>query len=241
MGTYKGNAGHLMRHWTLCKLLVIAGENNTPGLSFIDAHAMAPLARVRRRPYSPNLFDRVRNGLPNNPESVYEQAWHDLDAEEGYPNSAAFVNRVWEGDFSLLLCETDCSTIEDLRPWCECVRELVRCKSAKVFPGDWRGRFGKGLPSPSEVGLADGSVTLVSFDPNMYNRHRGIHKPANPYLYPDDIELALCAMSGLEGGILIQLSTYSANNDNAQIDVIRSVDSVLIDDGAIHAVREGAG
>ena len=188
---------------------------------------MAPLAKENHRKDA--QFTRVEAGLSNNPESVYEQAWHDLTPNGGYPNSAAFVKKVWEGDFSLLLCETDCSTIKDLRPWCECVRELVRCKSAKVFPGDWRDRFDKGLPSPSEVGLADGSVTLVSFDPNMYNRHRRIHNPAN--LYPDDIELALRAMSNLEGGILIQLSTYDVNDDNSQEAVISSIDSMLAPSG----------
>ena len=49
MCAYAGNVGHLMQHWTLCKLLVIACRHNVPGLNFIDAHAMAPLATDRRR------------------------------------------------------------------------------------------------------------------------------------------------------------------------------------------------
>ena len=225
MGKYKGNVGHLVQHWTLCELLVIAGKKHTSGLSFIDAHAMAPLAKENH--CKDAQFTRVEAGLSNNPESVYEQAWHDLTPNGGYPNSAAFVKKVWEGDFSLLLYETDCSTIKDLRPWCECVRELVRCKSAKVFPGDWRDRFDKGLPSPSEVGLADGSLTLLSFDPYMYNRHRVIAKQKEGNLYPADIERALHAMRSPEGGILIQLSTYTANGNNPQGAVISSVNSIL--------------
>ena len=116
MGTYKGNVGHLMQHWTLCELLVIAGKH-TSGLSFIDAHAMAPLAKENHHKNA--RFTRVEAGLSNNPESVYEQAWYDLAPNGGYPNSAAFVKKVWDGNFSLLLCESDCSTIKDLRPWCE--------------------------------------------------------------------------------------------------------------------------
>ena len=42
MGTYKGTSGNLMQHWTLCELMGIADEY-VPGLSFIDAHAMAPV------------------------------------------------------------------------------------------------------------------------------------------------------------------------------------------------------
>ena len=103
--------------------------------------------------------------------------------------------------------------------------QISEVQERELFEGDWRKRFEAGLPSPSEVGLADGSVTLVSFDPNMYNRHRRIHNPAN--LYPDDIELALRAMSNLEGGILIQLSTYDVNDANSQEAVISSIDSML--------------
>ena len=78
MGTYKGNAGHLMQHWTLCELLDIAGKNDTPSLNYIDAHAMAPLARRRDpNPGSSGLvFDGVRRNLPG--KSVYQQAWHNL-------------------------------------------------------------------------------------------------------------------------------------------------------------------
>ena len=43
MSTYMGNAGHLMQHWTLCKVLSIA-NNHVTGLNYIDAHAMAPWA-----------------------------------------------------------------------------------------------------------------------------------------------------------------------------------------------------
>ena len=99
MSTYKGNAGHLMQHWTLCELLNIADER-VSGLSFIDAHAMAPLALTRT---DHNVsFDRVRVGLPGR-QSVYERAWDRLTPNGGYPNSAAFVNRVWTREFSMLL------------------------------------------------------------------------------------------------------------------------------------------
>ena len=223
MGTFKGNAGNLMQHWTLCELLVIAGKRSS-GLSFIDAHAMAPLAR-KRTDYDP-VFSRVQARLPGH-ESAYEQAWQRLSPQgEGYPNTAAFVKEIWNGEFSLLLCEADHSTIEELTPWLKRVQKSARCKSVKLFPCDWRKRFDEGLPSASEVGLADGSLTLVSFDPYMYNRHQ-VAKPKKGNLYPDDIERALRGMSSLEGGILIQLSTYYANDNNSQKDVISSLNAIL--------------
>ena len=227
MTTYKGNAGNLMQHWTLCELLDIAGKH-TSGLNFIDAHAMAPLARERTS--TDPKFSRVQEGLSRK-KSPYEEAWQRLVPKgQGYPNSAAFVKKVWNGNFSLLLCETDPSTIEEIKPWLKRVEKSERCKSAKLLQGDWRKGFEDGLPSPSEVGLPDDSLTLVSFDPYMYNRHQ-LTKPKNEKqkgnLYPEDIELALCAMSNLKGGILLQLSTYSANYCNSQKDVIPSLNEIL--------------
>ena len=216
-----------MQHWALCELLVIASKHSS-GLSFIDAHTMAPLARTRTG--CDCRFSCAQARLPGQ-KSAYEQAWHRLAPhEEGYPNSAAFVKEVWSGDFSLLLCETDHSTIEEITPWLKSVQKSARCKCAKLFPCDWRKRFGEGLPSASEVGLADDSLTLVSFDPYMYNRHQLANpkkKNQKGYLYPDDIERVSRAMSRLKGGIFIQLSTYDVNNRNRQEDVISSLNEIL--------------
>ena len=95
----KGNVGHLMQHWTLCELLDAAQKNHVPGVSFIDAHAMAPRSHI---PFLPDAkFAKARAGLPGQ-QSVYEQAWHQLAQSEGYPNSAAFVNQLWTRDLAML-------------------------------------------------------------------------------------------------------------------------------------------
>ena len=224
MGTYKGNVGNLMQHWTLCELLAVA-RKHASGLNFIDAHTMAPLARENKRKDDP--FARVQCGLQSHPVSVYERAWHELAPNGGYPNSAAFVEKVWKGDFSLLLCEADSTTITEIRPWLDQIDKSARCKNAELFSGDWRKRFGNGLPTPSEVGLADGPLTLVSFDPYMYNRRLGVKTRNGGNLYAEDIELALNVMNGLGGGVLIQLSTYGTNDNNPQGAVISSVNAIM--------------
>ena len=229
MCAYAGNVGHLMQHWTLCELLVIAGKHAT-GLNFIDAHAMAPLATDKQ--HVDAKFDRAQARLPNPTGSAYERAWHHLAPNGGgYPNSAAFVNAVWERDLSLLLCEVDDATCKVLAPWLQCVDKTENCRAAKLFRGDWRDRFTKGLPSPAEAGLADGALTLVTFDPNMCSRHRSNGRRSNrrskKNLYPEDLELAMRATGNLEGGVLIQLSTYTANGGNAQGDVIQSLREIL--------------
>ena len=101
MPTYKGNAGHLMQHWTLCDWY-----KHADGLNYIDAHAMAPLATERQ------VWAKMaaESRLPNLGDSaVAWRAWHQAHVcpRKGYPNSAAFVEQVWKGDFSMLLCEID--------------------------------------------------------------------------------------------------------------------------------------
>ena len=240
MGTYKGNAGHLMQHWTLCELLDIAGKKDTPGLNFIDAHAMAPLAeKPDDKPgYSGPLFDRVRRNLPG--ESVYEQAWHNLDPNgKGYPNSAAFVEKIWKGDFSMLLCEIDDATNEELKPWLANIGTLERCKRANLFPDDWRKRFDARLPGTFEVGLTDEALTLVSFDPNMYDRNGPPNAPKPENIYPCNLRAVAAAVCGVKGGVLVQLSTYSAQNDNSQEAVISSVDLILVGGGFTRVAKVG--
>ena len=43
-----------------------------------------------------------------------------------------------------------------------------------------------------------------------------------------DVELARTALSSLSGGVLVQLSTYSANDSNNQKDVIASLNKILL-------------
>ena len=213
--TYKGNVGNLMQHWTLCEILSVA-QRHASCLSYVDAHAMAPVAPWRcakKRNYA--TFDHVRGDLGKcvDQQSIYEQAWRRLvQGREGYPNSAAFVEDIWKGSVSMLLCETDPTTAAELKTWARGDR-----KDVTVFEGDWRQKFKKRLP--------DGPLTLLSFDPYMYNRHQCKQKPSN--LYSSDLELTVCAVDALRGGVLLQLSTYDTNYDNPQEAVISSVDAIL--------------
>ena len=229
MSNYKGNAGHLMQHWTLCELVDMGIRESVPGLNFIDAHAMAPVAN--RRIKANNMFDRARVCSPGK-RSVYQRAWHQMAPISGYPNSAAFVNQVWTGELSLLLCEIDSETIEALDTWLASDQVQRRCERPKVYAGDWRDRFRKGLPSPSELGLPNGSLTLVSFDPDMYYPQPPDSASARN-VYPSDLKLTLAALKEVQDRVIIQLSTYSRGNRNQapQDAVISSAYSVLTGEG----------
>ena len=226
MGKYKGNIGNLMQHWTLCEVLQIANAHAV-GLSFIDSHAMAPWATECTR--TDPKFDSVKNDLPGQ-GSTYEHAWHSLshqNQKEGYPNSSALVREVWKHNYSLILCERDLQTADEIEEWRLEARDSPRCNEAKLFRGDWRERFVNKLPNPSEAGLQAGSLTMVSFDPTMYSSIFSPVRRRATHLYRVDLGLALYALSTVTGPVVMQLSTYSASGKNPQSKVIESVNSVL--------------
>ena len=227
MGTYKGNLGNLMQHWTLCELLRIAGDHAS-GLNYIDAHAMAPWAAERTG--TGDVFDNVRDGLPGQ-GSIYEQAWRRLAARkgEGYPSSAAFVRAVWQGDYALLLCETNTETADEIEQWLNDIARAPGLKDAEIFDGEWRDRFKGEMPQPSGVGAPSDVLTLVSFDPYMVSSRWTGSDAGNIYL--QDLDMALRALGQIRGGVLIQLSTYSANGDNSQGAVIAATNELMASSG----------
>lgn len=235
MGTYKGNKGNLMQHWTLCEVLRLAQCNSVTQLNYIDAHAMAPLAKT---PTSPDqVFPRVQANLPGQ-GSAYEKAWQTLapNSVDGYPNSANFVRTIWQGDFSMLLCEINPKTADEIDCWLPEVRSLPNCKKADLHRGDWRNTFKKGLPTLKDMGLADDALTLVSFDPNKYNI-AGDPKQLDNDMYPVDLGEVITSLRALEGGVLVQLSTYSRGNtnQNKQGAVISSVTELFAAGGFLLA------
>ena len=151
----------------------------------------------------------------------------------GYPNSAAFVRGIWKKHYSLLLCEIDPSTTNAINNWLPGTRRQPQCTCAKLFEGDWRDGFKQGLPSPADVSLPKNSFTLVPFDPHLYSRHphgRPNGEGSGKYediIRPQHLDLTLLALNKGKGGIFIQLSTYTANGNNRQEDVINSVSDIL--------------
>ena len=234
MPTYKGNVGNLMQHWTLCELLNIAQDRGIPGLNFIDAHAMAPLARTKDSPDGRFNHVEARVQQPHEPDhewaSKYEWAWHHLAPSVGYPNSAVFVERIWTREFSLSLCELDWSTIAELGTWRDRVRKLARCKNAEIFQGDWRGSFAQLPFGPANVKLPPGSLTLVSLDPYVCSRRRHPRLPG-PNIYPEDVDSVLHALENIDSPAIVQLSSYTANGGNTPDRVIDCYEPIRVATG----------
>jgi len=216
--SYRGNVGNFLQHWVLCEILNIA-KGHARQLDFVDAHSMAPFARSRPKiDVSSALFDRARDRLPGD-RSVYEVAWEGLtQGRRGYPNSAAFVEWLWREPYSMLLCELQPVTAGELRAWARSVAQSAKCVAVQIVEGDWRKRFRSGLS-------ASGDLVLVSFDPYMFDRHGPGRLPNAGNLYLEDLDLLATAIAPITAGVIVQLSTYSANNDNPQASVIEAVRS----------------
>lgn len=226
MAEYRGNVGNLLQHWVLCEILSAASASNgATQVAFVDAYSMAPLAHQRPKlDQTSQVFDLVRTRLPGE-GTPYEKAWHTLSPTgNAYPNSAAFLTAVWPGRYSLLLCEIERTIAENLRAWTENVKHKPHCIGAEVAEGDWRKRFRKGV-------RLSGDFAFFSFDPYMFDRHGPGKSPKPGNMHPSDLKILATAIGPISQGIVVQLSTFSANNDNAQPDVIEVVRSGLKDSG----------
>jgi len=221
--TYKGNRGNLLQHWVLVELIGLLRKEAQPlgRLCFFDAHAMSPFAVRSANPGQTGPeFDIVAANLPGQ-RSAYEQAWHELSQGRiQYPSSAVFVQHLWQRSLHMVLCEADELTANDIAEW---QRTLPARIVAELHRGDWRSRLNQGLPS-------DASAYLFSFDPYRFDRH-GPPATLNPgNMYPTDIEHVGAAALALEkegAPIVLQLSTYSANNANRQTDVVSTIEPLL--------------
>ena len=144
------------------------------------------------------------------------------------PTALRSSGKFGKGDYSLLLCEVEPVTAAETVHWLIDVNELPACKRGELFPSDWRKRFETRLPSPSEVGLPADSLTLVSFDPYLISKNSPpTSKRGGGNVYPNDLHLIGSAPKGIDGGVLLQLSTYSTNGSNSQRAVIKSSNLIL--------------
>ena len=109
-------------------------------------------------------------------------------------------------------------TASELRTWAGSVTQSANCLAVQIVEGDWRERFRSGLS-------ATGDLLFVSFDPYMFDRHGPGRVPKLGNMYPEDLDLLATAIAPISTGVIVQLSTYSANNDNTQASVIEAVRS----------------
>lgn len=207
MPSFRGNVGNLLQHWVLCEVLS-ACESHYERLGFIDAYSMAPFAVERpRRDASSHVFDDVASRLPGL-HSLYERTWLKLAPNtHEYPNSAAFVTAAWRGRYAMFLCESDEATVVQLNRWAGIARRFPGCEGVEIASGDWRTYLRAPL-------LPSSDLSFFSFDPYMFDRHGSGRNPGN--MDPSDLDRLAALLDHVHGAVILQISTYSANNDNPQ-------------------------
>ncbi|MBI4459032.1 MAG: hypothetical protein HY648_03100 [Acidobacteria bacterium] len=72
-----------------------------------------------------------------------------------------------------------------------------------------------------------GDIVVISFDPYMFDCHGPGRSPEPSRMYPCDLRILEKAIKPITKGIIVQLSTYSANNNNPQQIVTEVVDACL--------------
>jgi hypothetical protein len=239
-----------MQHWAWAELLTAlqAGEGFLGrALHMVDAHAMAPLSPCPSvgpaTLAGADPFARVSARLPG-AGSAYERAWDTLTgpAASHYPSTALFTTHLWAGPLALCLCDTDARVVEALRGWnwrsrigsasrqagdpagagggpCPPAASLLR--EPEVHAGDWRRRLALGI-------APKGDILIVTFDPDKFDRHAR-RAPDMRSMYRGDLELLVSAVAEVGVPVLVVLTTYTAQADNSQREVLPVWDAVLTD------------
>ncbi len=232
MGLCKGNRGNLMQHWVLCDVLERLAQVSPKHLLFVCSHSMAPWSVPVHRDKKDacrNVFDEARRRLAESRASLYEKAWDDLDVAGGlpYPSSAVFAQKVWSGPLSLMLCEKEAHVFAEIEGWCSTLEMRNRCKTIRVHKEDWREAFEAGLPTN------DCDLIFIEMDPMRFECNgpeRCARQGKEDTLFPEDLYLVGDAIRATDKPVVLQISSYSSQNDNAVSKVEKTIIDHLRDD-----------
>lgn len=216
MGLCRGNAGNLMQHWVLAESLSELQRHlpTNAHLIFVASHSMAPWSVPRELPH-PNAgetrpqFDRARLGL-GAPVSCYEEAWSALSCRAGlpYPSSALFAREVWSGPLAVTLCEANDDTADEIAGWLSLPETQARILG-ELCRGDWRARFEQGIDATGA------NAIFIEMDPMRFEHNpQPIGRADRAVLFAEDLELVVEAVQGIEQPVVVQISSFSANNNN---------------------------
>jgi hypothetical protein len=221
MGVCKGNRGNLMQHWTLCEVLDRLQREQVSSLHFISTHSMAPwsLAKPKNNEESDadrRIFRRAGERLARNSGgTLYENAWLDLSVEDGipYPSSALFAQSVWKKPISLALCEQATTVADEIDGWLKGPAVCDRYVHGVLLRGDWRA----GIDSPFCM-KTDCACVYIEMDPMRYDhRESGKRKQSDPAsLYPEDLTHLTRLLTNEARPVVLQISSFSAQNGNSR-------------------------
>ncbi|OGJ90696.1 MAG: hypothetical protein A2350_05330 [Candidatus Raymondbacteria bacterium RifOxyB12_full_50_8] len=219
MAIFKANRGNLLQHWVLCELLTMLKSEfgEKAHLHYIDAYAMAPFSLPEAGGYKSSShadFEKVRKVLPGR-QSLYEFTWQKLSGRSGlpYPSSTVFVATLWQGALSMHLCEIDPAKATDIHAFLALLGKKETIQESEVSQRDWR----QGLV------LKPADICLIQFDPNRFECNQQTGNDGFT-MYPADLDRITGWLNRYATPCVIQLSSYSANNNNS---VERIEDTIL--------------
>ncbi len=231
MGLCKGNRGNLLQHWVLCELLHRLAQRDFKHLSLTCTHSMAPWSVPERLEEEDDhrcrrVFNVARTREAAERGSVFEEAWFALSPGAGrpYPSSAALVQHVWRSKLSLTLCEASLPVADEIDGWLGSREVRARIAHSALLRGDWRGAAtGPLFLDP------DADCLYIEMDPYRYDsRRKGVRKQTDTAtVYPEDLTLLTHIVDAEERPIILQLSSFSAQNGNSPRVIEASVRGVL--------------
>lgn len=234
MGLCKGNRGNLMQHWVLCEILHRLRQRDFKHLLFACTHSMAPWSVPERQDDEASnrcrrVFHLARQRIENERPTAYEEAWFALSATGGlpYPSSALFAQHIWQEELSMLLCEANLAVAGEIDGWLGTPDIQARVQGQRLSRGDWRLAFA----NPFVVGDAD--VLLIEMDPMRFEHHAPNECSRNDraVLFPEDVDLVRTSLGGLTLPVLLQMSSFSANNGNSHSIVQQTITTHLAGSG----------
>jgi hypothetical protein len=113
--------------------------------------------------------------------------------------------------------------------WLGLAETVGRLEQCELYRGDWRLRFGQHLVFPG--GAPD--VIYVEMDPMRFEGNPPALAAHNDRaaLYVEDVALVTAALNGLEIPVVVQISSFTANNGNRHDDTVAAIDGVMIPAG----------
>lgn len=209
-----------MQHWVLSECL-IGLQVNYKRLHFVTTHSMSPWAIPMKNDNAGNcrstfLRAGARLGTLNHPSS-YELAWKNASVCAGlpYPSSAVFAAELWKGEISVALCEADARTADEIDGWLATPQVATKLRHNTLLRGDWRASIAS--PIFWEAGA---ECIYIEMDPMRYDtRPRAERKSTDPAtLYPDDIEMLVERLASVSIPAVLQLSSFSTQNNIIPLD-----------------------
>jgi hypothetical protein len=212
-----------MQHWVLCEVLCRLERQGFAHLFLVCTHSMAPGSVPESG--EDEKFHTARGRIKNDRPSAYEEAWFSLSPSDGlpYPSSAMFAQHIWQKGLSMLLCEANPAVADEINGWLETPAMQARLRQQRLSRGDWRLAF----VNPFVTGDAD--VLLIEMDPMRFEHHppNECARTNRAVLFSEDVDLVTASLDGLTLPVMLQISSFSANNGNSHPIVEKTITTRL--------------